>query len=269
MIKKIFKAKSWLDVIKHLFLAVFFFSLLLVLVFFVYLPYITNQDDSITVPEVVGMEYDGLDEFITSKALNYVVTPDSGYNADLPPKAVLTQFPKPFSQVKEGRKLYLTLNAVNPPKVEMPDLVGKSLQTVLLKFNALGLKKGKYNFTPGPYKNTFVAAQIKGNTVEPGELVAKGSVVDLLLQNGRGKQYFNAPDVIGKDKERAEFIIAGSSLNIGEILYEKTDSLQGKVIKQLPNPGSRVRIGQLVNLWVGVKDSLATGEPSILNADNE
>ncbi len=268
MIKKLFKAESWLDVIKHIIIATLFFSFILLIVFYVYLPIKTNKDDSITVPEVVEMEFDGLHEFITSKQLRYVVTQDSGYNSELPPLAVLTQFPKANSKVKEGRKLYLTLNAVNPPKVELPDLVGKSLQTVQLKFNAIGVKKGKYKFTEGPYKNTFVAAEIDGKTINAGELIPKGSVIDIVLQNGKGKQYFNAPNVVGKDKEQAEYIIAGSSLNIGEIVYEKTDSLQGKVIKQIPNPGSRVRIGQLVNLWVAVKDSLATGT-SPLETDND
>lgn len=268
MIKKIFKANSWIDVFKHLLITGILFALILMVIFHIYLPIKTKKDNSITVPEVIGMEYESLDEFITSRELRYVVTEDSGYSANLPPQAVISQFPKPNAKVKEGRKIYLTLNAVNPPKVEMPDLVGKSLKTVELQFQGMGIKVGKYFFTPGPYKNTFVSAQIDGVDIAIGEKIAKGSVVDLMLQNGKGQQYFNAPDVIGKVKENAEFIITGSSLTIGEIYYQKSDSLLGRILRQEPGPGNRVRIGQSVDLWVGTRDSLATGN-SLLDQNND
>ncbi len=109
MIKKIFKANSWIDVIKHLLIAVFLFALTLVVIFYIYLPIKTKKDNSITVPMVIGKEFADLDEYITERELRYVVTQDSGYNADLPPLAVISQFPKPNSKVKEGRKIYLTL----------------------------------------------------------------------------------------------------------------------------------------------------------------
>jgi len=268
MIKKILKANSWTDVIKHLLIVVALLSLLLGVIFYIYLPLKTKQGYSITVPDVMGMEYEGLNDFITSRELKFIITPDSGYNADLPPLAVLSQFPKAKAKVKEGRKIYLTLNAVNPPKVTLPDLVGKSLKTVQLQFQAMGVKQGRYIFTPGPFKNTFVEAQINGIAIEIGEKIPKGSVIDLVLQNGRGKQYFNAPDVIGREKESAEVIISGSSLKVGEIYYEKVDSLAGRVIKQVPSPGSRVRIGQKFNLWVGTSDSLAVDNQSS-NQENE
>ena len=268
MIKKIFKANSWLDIVKHLLIAGFLFALLLVVLFYIYLPVKTKKDNSITVPEVLGKEFGDLDEIIISRKLQYVVQQDSGYNADLPPQAVISQFPKPNAKVKEGRKIYLTLNAVNPPKVEMPDLVGKSLKTVQLQFQGMGVKVGKYFFTPGPFKNTFVSAQIDGVDIAIGEKIAKGSVVDLVLQNGKGQQYFSAPDVIGKVKENAEFIITGSNLIIGEIYYQKSDSLQGKILKQEPGPGNRVRTGQSVNLWVGASDSLST-ENSLIDQNND
>ena len=268
MIKKLLRARTWIDVIKHILLASGLFIIILLLVFYVYLPIKTKQNDSISVPDVVGMEIDGLDEFITSRALNYVILPDSGYDANLPPKAVLSQFPQSSSKVKQGRKIYLTLNAVTPPKVEMPDLVGKSLKTVELQFKAMGVIEGKKIFTPGPYKNTFVSAQIDGRDIEPGTLIDKGSTIDLILQNGKGQQYFEAPDVIGENQENAELIIYGSSLKIGEIYFEKADTLLGKVIKQIPQPGSRVRIGQRFDLWISTADSSSiAGAP--INDNND
>lgn len=268
MIKKLLRARSWIDVIKHVMIAGVLFALLLVIVFYIYLPIKTKQDNSITVPDVVGMEFDGLHDFITSKELNYVILSDSGYNADLPPQAVLSQFPQESSRVKQGRKIYLTLNAVEPPKVEMPDLVGKSLKTVQLQLQAMGVKEGKYIFTPGPYKNTFVSAQQNGQDIAPGTFISKGSTLDLILQNGKGQQYFEAPDVIGRSQENAELVISGSSLKIGEIYYHVADSMQGRVIKQIPQPGSRVRIGQKFDLWISVADTSSVTDAA-LNQDND
>lgn len=268
MIKNLFKANTWLDVVKHIAIAIVLFAIVLMVIFYLYLPKKTKQGQTITVPDVTEMEYEALEDFITSRELRFEVVADSGYNADLPPRAVIAQYPKPDSKVKEGRKIYLTLNAVNPPKVEMPDLVGKSLKTVQLQFKAMGVREGRRIFDDGPFKNTFISAQIDGVDIRPGDKITKGSVVDLVLQNGKGQQYFSAPDVIGKDRESAEFIIAGNSLNLGEIHYEVADTLQGLVVRQRPEGGSRVRVGQTVELWVNVKDSLATGN-SILDLNND
>ena len=76
--------------------------------FYVYLPEYTNKGEIVTVPNLEGVEYEELDEFLTKRNLRYTITEDSGYSENYPPKSVLQQTPKAYSKVKENRKILTT-----------------------------------------------------------------------------------------------------------------------------------------------------------------
>ena len=97
--------------------------LLILFFFYVYLPTTTNHGESITVPDLEGVNVEDLDRFLLERDLRFEVLEDSGFSTDYPPHTVLKQFPLPNSKVKENRKIYITLNSTNPPEVRMPDLV--------------------------------------------------------------------------------------------------------------------------------------------------
>ena len=97
-------------------------SFLSIFYFYIYLPNSTNHGETITVPDLEGMDLGKIDEFLSGHDLRYEVS-DSSYSDEFPPLTVLQQFPKPGSKVKENRKVYITINRVTPPTVPMPDLV--------------------------------------------------------------------------------------------------------------------------------------------------
>ena len=53
----------------------------------------------------------------------------------------MSQDPNPGQLVKKGRKIYLSVSTVNPPQVEMPNLIDLSLRQAenMLKTNNLRL----------------------------------------------------------------------------------------------------------------------------------
>ena len=261
------KLNSWKGLIIHIGLAIAMVILFILFIFKLYLPIKTNHGESITVPDITGKHVTELDDFLDSKDLRYIVTVDSGFSPDLKPLTVLKQFPKANSSVKENRKIYVTLNAEKAPLVKLPDLRKQSLKNALLHFKSLGIHMGEKKYVPGLYLNTIQEFSIDGEVVEPGDYIPKGSVVDVTIENGLGKQSFQAPDVIGLDLESAEFAILGSGLEMGEVTYVETDSLEGRVVKQIPTSKNRVRVGQIIDLWVSTIDSIAdTG--SILDTEN-
>ena len=112
---------------KHVFLIVILGLLLLLSFFYIYLPISTNHGETVTVPDLEGIDFEDLDEFLLKRDLRYEVS-DSSYSGKYPPMAVLLQFPKAGAKVKENRKIYITLNRVNPPTTAMPDLTIGSLR---------------------------------------------------------------------------------------------------------------------------------------------
>ncbi|MFT6055395.1 MAG: beta-lactam-binding protein with PASTA domain, partial [Roseivirga sp.] len=71
--------------------------------FYIYLPASTNHSETITVPELVGMPFSDIEEFVTQRDLRYEIVADSGYSDSFDPMTILSQNPKPGSKVKMDR----------------------------------------------------------------------------------------------------------------------------------------------------------------------
>lgn len=280
MIINLFKVTSIKDVLIHLAIVLGLGMLILVLFFYVYLPSTTNHGETVTVPDLEGIHLDDIDEFLTKRNLRYEVLTDSGYTAAYEPFTILNQHPVPGSKVKESRKIFLTLNATNPPKVKMPDLVDGSVKNAQLVLQSYGLERGSIKYVPDLAQNAVLEQNYKGEAIEPGTSIPKGSKIDLVVGDGLGNTVLEVPDVNGMDLEEAEFIIVGSGLKVGSILFQDP-ALAGKdahevienaapgerymVVKQNPTSERKVRIGVEVDIWLKLQEDQ---EDSILDEED-
>ncbi|MCV9386240.1 PASTA domain-containing protein [Reichenbachiella ulvae] len=258
----------------HLGLAIVTIIFLVYATFNIYFPYITNHGESLTVPNLEGKQLEDLEEFLEDRDLRYEVEPDSGYSAKYPPLAVLKQFPLPNAKVKENRKIYVTLNAVNPPMVKLPSLKGRSLKNAQLELRSLGLAMGEIRYKPDFALNTILAQYHEGDLIKEGDEIAKGSTIDFEVGDGLGNQNFQMLNLKNLSLDEAIFVMRGYGLKVGDIYYEKEGYIVtekekpdgeiitkkekvmgGLVFKQNPNSESSARIGQSVDLWVVEIDS--------------
>jgi beta-lactam-binding protein with PASTA domain len=97
--------------------------LFILFTFFQILPFVTNKDEVVSVPDLRGMSLDEASRFVSHRHLALEVG-DSAYNSELKPFTVLDQYPHPSARVKVNRKINLRLNARIPPTVSYPDLTG-------------------------------------------------------------------------------------------------------------------------------------------------
>jgi len=254
IINRIFKADTGRDIVKHLVFIGFITLGIILMIFYLYLPVTSHHGESITVPNIVGLVYDDLDEFLTDRNFRFEVNEDSGYNSSYPALAVLKQYPEPGQKVKENRKIFLTLNALNPPKIRIPKLIDGSLNNAERVLESYGLIRGELIYEADPARNAVLDLLYNGESIEEGTLIAKGSTIDLVIGDGVGKVIFEMPDAKGMDLEEAKILILGSNLEVGEINYvEAPEEVPGTVISQSPKPEVMVRIGRSVNLWVAGK----------------
>ncbi|MCC9166885.1 PASTA domain-containing protein [Pontibacter sp. XAAS-A31] len=226
--------------------------LLIIGFFYFYLPSKTNHGESIPVPRIEGMQLSDAEELLEEQNLRYFVN-DSSYNPDRKPFEILTQDPVQGAQVKEDRKIYVSVNMKNPPMIKMPKLIDGSVRNAELILKSYDLKKGKVTEVPDLQKNAVLKQFVNGREVKPGEAVPKGSVVDLHVGNGLGDTEFEIPDVVGMPVERATVILVEQGLQLGNIIHVQGSSeADGTVLKQRPfaEVGAKVRVGELVDLWV-------------------
>ncbi|MCG8321405.1 MAG: PASTA domain-containing protein [Cytophagales bacterium] len=250
----IFKPNSIKDVLGHVGIMVAISIGLILLFFYWYLPKATNHDETITVPDLEGRHIEEIADYLSARELTYEVSTDSGYSVDHRPLTVLKQYPNPQTLVKEKRKIYLTLNARNPPKVKMPKLTDLSVKIARIKLQSLGLKVGAIKYEPDMAFNAVLRQEFEGKEISEGTSIFKGSKIDLVVGDGYGKRDFPVPDLLGMQLEEAEFVLAGVGLKTGSILEAReieNDTLPaGTIIRQTPEKGEKIRIGEVVDIWV-------------------
>jgi beta-lactam-binding protein with PASTA domain len=257
------KTSTKKDLLIHIGILLSLSAIIVLVFFFVYLPARTRHGESITVPDLTGMNVMQLEEFLNEKDLRFEA--DSDYVSNRPPLSVITQYPKAGSKVKEGRKIYVTIVAKNPPMVPMPNLVDFSLRSAQMVLQSAGLEAGELIYKPDLCQNCVLAQQVKGGDIKPGTRIPKGTKVDLVLGDGAGNQEFPVPNLIGKTLEEAKVILSGSDLVQGSIIYEQnSEKPVGTVFKQNPPAveGNKIRMGEIVDLWV-------VGSPDNNNATPE
>jgi len=205
----------------------------------------THHGESISVPDIRGLKVSRLETFLQDKNLNYKIV-DSLYEIGKQPGMILEQDPAPDSKVKEGRTIYLTINASKPPKVKMPNLVDVSYRQAVAILQTFGLKTGQLIYRPDLAKNAVLDQYFHGGHIDAGKEIYQGSVIDLVLGDGIGNVQITVPDLSGLTRGEALFVLKGSSLNIGTVHFDPgvRDSASAKVYRQDPSPQDQKNINQ-------------------------
>ena len=274
-LKSIVVPSSILQLLKQLLFLTLIGILATSIFFYIYLPITTNHGDTLTVPNITGVHVDDLDDYLSLRSLRYEISVDSGYSSEIPPLTVLKQFPMPNAQVKEFRKIYITLNSMAPPKVKMPDLTNGSLKNALMILKNFDLKFGKTKYVADLAFNAVLIQKMNGVEVVPGTKIPKGSVIDLTIGDGYGNANLKSPYLIGLDADVAQVTITGSALKLGDIVYHNIDTAVlismneldvvdtlkipvevGQIVDQYPPPGEPMLIKESINLWIYHPDSI-------------
>ncbi len=162
-----------------------------VLIFTVYLGlgWYTKHDVRIKVPTLVGKTVSDAEAELSKLGLTVKVI-DSVYNETSEAFSIVEQIPAANEEVKPDRAIYVIINSGNKPKVKMPKLIDQSLtlSKAVLKNN--GLVLGKVSYSYDEIGNNLVVSQtINGREIQPGTLINKGTVVDLVVISNNKDQF--------------------------------------------------------------------------------
>ncbi|MDY6799740.1 MAG: PASTA domain-containing protein [Bacteroidota bacterium] len=241
----------------------------LILIIFLSLRIYTHHGQKISVPDFRGLTKEEVYKKAEYNQL-HIEFVDSVYNNDMPKGTVIEQNPEPGFNVKKGRRIFITLNAFNPEKVKMPNVVGVSHRQAKAVLKNVGLEIGKLIHVPDIAVNNVLKQRFNGEEIEPGELIPKGSKVDLVLGKGLSNEKTTLPDLYEYTLMEAKDRLLRAALNVGAIIYdtsvvEAVDTAQAKVWRQYPvyKENKQIRLGSTVDLWLSV-DSLRFAEPDTL-----
>ena len=236
---------------KHLTCMICLSIAMLYIFFYIVLPHITNQGKTVPVPDLTGIHIDALHAHVKQYHVNYIITDTNCYSSQAAPFTVLKQFPLPGALVKKNRKIYLTLNAASPPSVHMPNLIEGSIKQAQLLLKNKGLVLGQIKYIPDIAKYAVLEQWHNGKPIATGELITKGSMIDLVIGAGLGKQIIEVPDVIHMPLEEANFIILERGMRMGIVHSVQDETIKvGYIARQNPAPNTKVPLGTTLHLWV-------------------
>ncbi len=243
------------DFLKQLIIAAIV-AIVIISTTFIALNIYTQHGDSFPLPDFKGKTIEEAEKIAENNNLEVEVT-DSVYDDDQPKSTIVKQNPKAGFNVKEGRKVFITKNASNPEKVNMPNVVGVSHRQAKNTLNNSGLKVGKLQHVPDIAVNNVLKQKVNGEEIEPGKMIPKGTKVDLVLGKGLGNKRLQIPDLRNYELEKAKNTILKAAMNVGAIKYDESveneeDSSEARVWKQYPpyKKNRKARPGSYIDLWL-------------------
>jgi beta-lactam-binding protein with PASTA domain len=237
-------------------LAAIITAIAILFIAFFSLRYYTKHGQGLYVPTLKGTNIEQAVSKLSSLGLRYEV--DSVYIMDQPPGLVIDQDPDANTFVKDNRTIYLTINTSQAPNVNFPDVEFKSLREVESILSGFGLKIGDTTYKADVSRDVVLEALFGGRAVVVGDVLPKGSRIDLVLGDGRGNEDVDIPNLVGLTVDEARFSLKGSMLNMGTIGYQGTitDTANAIIVMQTPilsDTLTKVRIGTPVNVILAEK----------------
>lgn len=230
------------------------------------MPSYTRHNVSTRVPNVENRPFEEADSLL--QQLDLQVERQVGrYNPNVEQGLVVDQTPLPNSDVKPGRRVYLTVNAGEVPTVQVPDLTGMSVREAKNRITSAGfvVDTVREDPIPSPYPNT-----ITKQTPTPGDSLKKGKAVELWYSTGKGEEEVGVPLVVGYTVDVARDALLRQNLRAVVVDASPTTSTQGAggedesapdsdlyVRRQGNSPGSKVRAGSKIRLFTTQDQSTA------------
>ena len=271
MFKFITQKPLWVNL-----LAAIALVLILLLLFFGSLGWITGHGDIKKIPLVVGKNIEEAKKILEAQGFDVQVQ-DSVYIDTTARAAVIKQSPEADEEVKVSRTVFLTINRTIAPLVDMPDLRGFSFLSAKLYLQSLGLKLGDTSYRPDIARNSVLDQLFNNNNIKPGTKINMGSIISLVLGDGVGNEDMDVPDLTGMVYTQAKEYVQSMNLSIGAVVpnADVKDTANAFVYKQSPDrlivtgtgtpAKNRIRPGQVIDIYLSlqapVKDTTTVPAP--------
>ena len=237
-------------------LAIVICAVILLLLLFSLLKFVTRHNQELTVPSFTGMSIEEAKALAARSELRVDVT-DSVYIPKMDRGDIYKQNPKAGEKVKKNRRILLTINTVTPRTVLMPSLVGFSLRQARAELASQQLRIGRLTYRPDMATDNVLQQKYRGKNISPGAKIEPESEIELVLGLSPEDNQTYIPELSGLQLLSAKDMIFDNSLNVGKVIFDKTvktysDSISAYIYKQNPIPSTEQSVlrGSKVNIYL-------------------
>lgn len=266
MFKFITRRPFWVNLLVAIVLA-----LLIVFLFLHLLSRITKHGDHLTVPNVLNKKTTEAIKLLEKQGFDVKIQ-DSVYIDTETRGTVLKQLPDPNATVKINRTVFLTVNRVNPPMVDMPKLVGLSLRNALDELDRRHLKLKDTIYRVDFMKGSVIEQQYNGVQILENAKIQWGSKITLVVGSGLNNEQMLVPSLVGLTYADAKEQLDILGIILGAIITEGLvkDTANAYVIKQNPPKYDEdqipvfIKSGQVIDLWISKENISLEADSSVI-----
>ena len=244
--------------VRNLILAV---SLLIIALFVVQimLSVFTRHNKYKQVPEFTGMHLTEALQAADDYGLRMEIN-DSLYVPAFDGGTVLEQKPAAGTEVKSGRRIFVTVNSYHQKMVTVPYVTGYSLRQAKNNLESVGLEIAELRFEEDIAANYVLGQRVNGQEVREGSdmQVELGSGVVLTIGMNETNATAMMPDLTGLVLREAKSRLWENGFNVGNINMDSDIDMSNqntaRVYGQSPQPGEFVNMGQKIMLRLTLDD---------------
>ena len=213
----------------------------------------TRHGSHRTVPDFTGVPVSVAERQARSEGLRIMVN-DSLFVPLYEGGAVLDQLPKPGTEVKAGRKIYVTVNSSRQKSVKVPYVAERSLRQAKNMLESAGLEIERLEYVEDIATNYVLAQFLNGVqiTAESNVEAEMGTGVTLRVGMQAGDDNAYIPKLTGLTLSRAKSRLWETGFNVGRISYDaetgRLERANARVYRQSAAPGMAAVAGSAVDL---------------------
>ena len=171
----------------------------------------------------------------------------SDYNPENDPGNVIKISPRPFSKLKSGRIIKLTV-ASDKNDIILDDFSNISLRNAELILKRLDLKIDTLIYE---YSNEIKKNHIISQFPRASKMLKSNDLVTFIVSQGKAPNYYVTPNLINLNLYKAKEKISRAGLILGNIEYEYSkEFLNNTVLEQDKTPGMKLSFPARLNLIV-------------------
>jgi beta-lactam-binding protein with PASTA domain len=234
-------------------------TFLLLFLFLKMLGWITKHDEYLQVPDLLGKKTEDAIKLLEKQGFEVQIQ-DSIYTDTAARGVVLKQLPDPNAKVKINRTVFLTVNRVTLPMIDMPKLEGQSLNSALeiLRRNHLFLEDTV--FKPSFEMGSVLEQQYNGARIAEKAKIQWGSRITLIVGSGLGDVKIPVPSLVGMTYQDAKALLEQQGISLAATIAYKNavikDTALAYVVQQSPEAVDEekkpryIQAGQVMDLYI-------------------
>ena len=219
------------------------------------LGWFSGENDEVEVPDFKGMTL----EEAQIEAEKYGLKVEEGdqvYSPDQEEGKITSQTPGKGSKVSKGKVITVNISLGKKDGV-VPNIVGMDYKEAKAYLKDFGFELGMVVKVKSTKPENTVITQ----SVEAGSTADKGTVIDVEVSDGKGKEMKEVPYLIGKDVDTAKSEIIAAGFKVGNIYYEESDEYpKNTITSQQYKSGEELEEGTAIDIVVSKGSSSESEE---------